>query len=105
VTQDEELQQRIDKENVDLAAAARINEFLQDPAIAGFLRGKQEQAFNLFLQADSDEKRRDIWAIANAYEGLKTRVNAIQQNGRLASESRTKREAADAAREARKARR
>lgn len=100
-----ELQRKIEQENYDITTAARINEFLKDPAIAGFLRSKQEQAFNLFLRADSDEKRRDVWAIANAYESLKVGVNAIQQNGKMASDSRARREADQAARERAKTRR
>lgn len=99
MTNEEIRQKQIEKESYDLAAAQRINEFLQDPAIAGFLHAQQQIAYAQFLKADTDEKRRNAWATANALEKLKQGVNATQQNGIQAAHSRALREAQDAARD------
>lgn len=93
MTPDEARAKQIASEGHDIAAAARINEFLQDPAVAEWLRGSQEQAYKTFLAADTDQKRRDAWAAAKAFEKLKQGVAAIQGSGQRAAESRATREA------------
>lgn len=93
---DEEKQRLAEQRQQAIDDAKRVTEFLADPAVAAALRRLEKQSLDDFDAADTDEKRRTIWAKTRALREFCTELKSIQQNGSLAVIERDKAEAAEA---------
>lgn len=95
MTQDEQKQQLVKAEQAAIDAAKVVTDFLDNPVIIDAFRTVEKQYLDAFDQADTDDKRRTVWAQTRALRDVATRLKGVQQSGNFAQIQRSTREAAE----------
>ncbi len=92
---DTEKQAALELERKQIEDARRVKEFLADPAVAESIRAIEKQYLNEFHRANTDESRRDAWAKSHNLTDFVQTLEAVLDSGKLASEIRSNRLAAE----------
>jgi hypothetical protein len=90
-----EKQRALEVEQKQIDDAKRVKEFLADSAVADALRTIEKKYVVEFHAADSDEKRRDVWAKTKALTDLVSALDATLDSGKFATHARSTRLAAE----------
>jgi len=93
----------VEQEEID--AGKRVKEFLADPAVQEVLKRIEKQYLGDFREADTDDKRRNVWASTKALQDFVAALGGTLDSGRFAAHKRSTREAQEAATPARNPRR
>ena len=92
----EEQQKQLEGAEADLLAAKRVTDLLDDPVFAGRLQALEKDYLGEFDDAESDEKRRDVWAKTKALREFMRILRGIQQSANVANAVKTRIETEEA---------
>lgn len=81
-------------------AKRSIEEILAEPAYIAAVKNVEKRYVAEFMDADTDEKRRQTWAKVRALQDLQAEFLKIQQDGKVATIHRERRIEREKAREA-----
>lgn len=77
-------EQIAEKDTKDAAAGQRVQHLFADPAVKARIRELEDQCLTEFASADSDEKRRDVWARSRALRDIVSALVGIVNSGAVA---------------------
>lgn len=86
------------KEFETIAAGRAVKEVLESEPFRAACREVEKKYLAEFREADTDDKRRTVWAKSGALIDVLADLQAVFASGTLASHQRSTREAAEAAR-------
>jgi hypothetical protein len=89
-------EQIAETEAKEAAAGQRVQQLLADPAVKQAFHNIENQYLAEFASADSDEKRRDVWAKSRVLRDLTTALAAAVTDGAFAEHKTKLREEAEA---------
>jgi hypothetical protein len=95
MTHEEEKQAALETEQKQINDAKRVKEFLADPAVADAFRRVEKQYLADFRDADTDDKRRNVWASTKALTDLVAALDGTLSSGQFAQHTRNTRTAAE----------
>ncbi len=81
-------------------AKRTIDEILAEPAYVAAVKSIEKRYLSEFMDAETDEARRQVWAKVRALQDLQAEFQKIGQDGKIAAIHREQREARDKARNA-----
>jgi len=84
-----------EKEQTEIEAGRDIKVILAEPAFLAAVKAVERDYVAEFTDADSDDKRRQIWAKTRALQDLLIELAAVVGRGKIASAARTNREAVE----------